>query len=168
MKNLTIRKASPKDIEALVRIRRTAFTDEEVRGFTPPEHSFFYYVSGLRKEWKEDKRLKDDWEIYVAEDNHRLVGYIFFKTENDAGYIDNINVPKRQQGKGVGRAPVAYVEEIARSRRIRFIETDTTENVEGKPWKSYDFWINMGYKDTEGRRPMEGNFKEINFVKKLE
>ena len=75
MKNLTIRKATPKDIEAMVRIRRTAFTDEEVQGFTPLEHSFFYSVSRLKKEWKEDNRLKNDWEIYVAEDNqspHRV------------------------------------------------------------------------------------------------
>ena len=62
MKNLTIGKASPKTSRHWERIRKTAFTDE-VRGFTPPEHSFFYYVSGLRKEWKEDNRLKDDWEI---------------------------------------------------------------------------------------------------------
>jgi len=167
MKNLTIRKATPKDIEAMVRIRRTAFTDEEVQGFTPLEHSFFYSVSRLKKEWKEDNRLKNDWEIYVAEDNQSPIGYIVFKIENDAGYIDNINVPKEQQGKGVGKALVIYVEEIVRSRGIRLMRTDTTENAEGKPWKSYSFWIKMGYKDTGERVHTKWNFKEINFGKNL-
>lgn len=168
MKNLSIRKATAKDIEAMVRIRRESFTDEEVQGFTPPKRSFFYFVRGLRKEWKEDNKLKGNWEIYVAENNQSLIGYIVFKTENDTGYIDNINVPKQQQRTGVGKALVLYVEEIVRSRGIRLIKTDTTENAQGKPWKSYGFWTKMGYKDTGERRRTEWNFKEINFVKNLE
>ncbi len=56
-----------------MRIRKTAFTDEEVKGFTQPESSFFYYAIGLKKEWKEDNKLRGDWEIYVAENRRNLV-----------------------------------------------------------------------------------------------
>ncbi len=167
MKKLTIRKAGLKDIEAMVRVRRNAFRDEEVQGFTPPERSFFYFVGGLKKEWKEDNKLKDGLEIYVAEDKQDLVGYIVFKTKNGTGYIDNINVAKPQQGKGVGKNLVVYVEEIARTRGIHFMQTDTTENAQGKPWKSYGFWTAMGYKDTGERLATEWDFKEIRFVKNL-
>jgi ribosomal protein S18 acetylase RimI-like enzyme len=168
MKNLTIRKASAKDIEAMVEIRKEAFTAEEVKGFATPKPSFFYSTSGLRKNWKEDNRLKDDWEIYVAEDEQIIVGYIVFKTENGAGYIDNINVPRQQQRKGVGRELVACVEGIAKSRGIQLMRTDTTENAQGKPWKSYSFWTKMGYKDTGERLPTKWDFKEISFAKNLE
>ena len=91
-----------------------------------------------------------------------------FKIENGAGYIDNINVSKRQQREGTGKALVHYAEDIARSRGVRTMRTDTTENAEGKPWKSYGFWTKMGYKDTGERLPTKLNFKEINFTKKLE
>ena len=165
---LAIRKATFKDIRAMVRIRKTAFTDEEVKGFTQPEHSCFYYVSGLKREWKEDNKLKGDWEIYAAEDNRGLLGYIVFKIESHEGYIDNINVPRRQQGKGVGKALVLRVEEIASSRGARLMRTDTTENAQGKPWKSYGFWTKMGYKDTGERLPTEWDFKEIPLIKSLE
>ncbi|HIJ07777.1 TPA: hypothetical protein HA274_00245 [Candidatus Bathyarchaeota archaeon] len=80
MRNLTIRKATDKDIEAMVRIRKTAFTDKEVKGFMPPERSFFHSVNGLRKEWKGDNRLKGDWEINLAEEKQDVFGYIVFKT----------------------------------------------------------------------------------------
>ena len=167
MKNISIREASIEDIESIVRVRRTAFTDKEIRGFTTPGRSIFYSVSRLKRAWKEDNRLKGEWEIYVALDKQSIVGFIVFKVEKSAGYIDNINVAKQQKGKGVGKALVTRVEEIARSRGIRVMKTDTTENAEGKPWQSYGFWTKMGYKDTGERLPTKWDFKEISFFKKL-
>jgi len=167
MKNISICEASIEDVESIVRVRRTAFTDEEVRGFTPQEHSIFYLCSRLKKAWENENRLKDGWEIYVANYSGSIVGFIVFKVENGVGYIDNTNVAKKQQGKGVGKALVSHVEEVARSRGIYVMQTDTTENAKGIPWHSYGFWTKMGYKDTGDRLPTKWDFKEIRFVKKL-
>ncbi len=47
------------------------------------------------------------------------------------------------------------------------MKTATTENADGAPWRSYDFWIRMGYEDTGNRIPTLYSFKEIPFVKRL-
>ena len=41
------------------------------------------------------------------------------------------------------------------------MKTDTTENVDGVPWKSYTFWKRMGYEDTKERLLTNYDFKEI-------
>jgi ribosomal protein S18 acetylase RimI-like enzyme len=164
---LVIRKATSKDIPSMVKVRRAAFTAEEVQGFTTPEPSVFYYPEKMKEAWNKDNRLKDDWRIYVAEANE-VVGFIVFRVETGIGYIENINIAKDQQRRGVGKALVKYVEQIAKSEGAHIMHTDTTENVEGIPWKSYAFWTKMGYKDTGERITTEWSFKEIRFVKKLQ
>ncbi len=77
-------------------------------------------------------------------------------------------MPKQQQGKGVGKALILSVEEIARSKGAHLMRTDTTENALGKSWKSYGFWTKMGYKDTGERLPTKWEFKEIALIKNLE
>ena len=47
------------------------------------------------------------------------------------------------------------------------MKTDTTENIEGIPWKSHGFWIKMGYKDIGERLITKWDFKTIPFVKNL-
>ena len=109
----------------------------------------------------------DGFEIFVAEEKGKIIGFIVFKTEHEYGCIDNIVVAKEKQGKGIGRALVAYVERIAKSRGCYLIRTDTTENADGVPWKAYSFWKRMGYKDTGERLPTDYNFKEIPLIKRL-
>jgi N-acetylglutamate synthase-like GNAT family acetyltransferase len=159
MMRLNIRKASVKDIPSIVRVRRTAFTAEEVQGFTSPEPSIFYYVKRMKAAWENDNRLKDGWRIYLAEANEVV--------EKDSGYIDNINISRDQQFKGVGKALVQHVEQVAKSEGASVMRTDTTENSKGVRWKSYAFWTRMGYKDTGERIPTEWSFKEIPFIKKI-
>ena len=167
MKEIAIREATADDIPAIVGVRRAAFTDEEVRGFTPPEHSMFYSPRELRRAWDKDDRLKNGWKVAVAQKSREIVGFIVFGMKGDFGFIDNLNVTKQQEGKGVGRALVNYVEDVAKAAGCNVMETDTTENAEGVPWKSYGFWTKMGYEDTGERLPTEWDFKEIRFVKNL-
>ncbi len=164
---LVIRKATVEDIPSIVKVRRTAFTQEGVRGFTIPEPSIYYTCRGLRVAWDKENVLKDGLQIVVAENNHKIVGFIVFKVERDCGNIDNINVAKNSQGKGVGKALVAYAEETAKAAGASKMQTDTTENAQRKPWKSYHFWTRMGYRDTGKRLPTEWDFKEIQFEKNL-
>ncbi len=111
--------------------------------------------------------MKDGFEVFVAEDEGRLVGYMMFKAEGDSGYIDDVVVARQEQGKGIGRALVAYVKSTAKSKGCSFMKTDTTENVAGIAWRSCGFWTRMGYEDTGERLLTNYDFKEIPFVKKL-
>ena len=81
--------------------------------------------------------------------------------------IDNIIVAKEEQGKGVGRALVAYVEKLVKSRGFDVITTDTTENSKGVPWKAYGFWKKMGYEDTGERISSSYDFRNIPLIKRL-
>ena len=111
--------------------------------------------------------MKDGFSILVAEDEMQIVGFIVFRMESGHGYIDNICVTKERQGRGIGKALVTRVEEITKSNEFGSIRTDTTENAEGIPWKSYGFWTSLGYIDTGERLATPYDFKEIPFIKKL-
>jgi len=167
MTSLVIRAASVKDISSIVRIRLAALTEEEIRGFSAPEFATYSSTEELRKVWSRENRLKDGFEVFVAEDEGKLVGFIVFKMEHDYGYIDDIVVAKEEQGKGIGRTLVAYAEDIAKSKGCYMMKTDTTENTDGVPWKSYGFWTRMGYEDTGERLPTNYDFKEISLIKRL-
>ena len=113
------------------------------------------------------KQVERRLPVFVAEDDGKMVGFIVFKMKRDYGCIDNIVVAKEEQGKGIGRALVAYVEGIARAQGCYLMKTDTTENADGVPWKSYRFWTRMGYEDTGERLPTNYDFKEILLIKRL-
>jgi ribosomal protein S18 acetylase RimI-like enzyme len=168
MTPLVIRAASIKDVSSIVGIRLAALSEEEIRGFSAPEFTMTYTsTEELRKVWSRENRLKDGFEVFVAKDEEKIVGFVVFKMEPDYGYIDNIVVAKEEQGKGIGRALVAYVEGIAKSKSCHVMKTDTTEDVDGVPWKAYTFWTRMGYEDTGKRLPTNYDFKEIPLVKRL-
>jgi ribosomal protein S18 acetylase RimI-like enzyme len=162
-----IRKASVKDIASIVRIRLNALPQEEIRGFSAPEFATYSSSEALQKAWDRENRLKDGFEVFVAEDEGKIVGFIAFKIEDSYGYIDNIVVAKDKQREGVGKALVAFAESMAESKGCCLMKTDTTENAEGVAWKSYGFWTNLGYKDTGERLPTDYDFKEIPLTKRL-
>jgi len=112
--------------------------------------------------------LKDGFEVFVAECEAQVVGFIVYNMKSSDDNIDNVVVAKEEQGKGVGRALVEYVEELAISRGLSVMKTDTTENAEGVPWKAYDFWKRIGYEDNGERVTTIYGFKVILLFKKLE
>jgi len=167
MAMVVVRRATVNDIEAIVNASLSSTTKEETRGFAADEWVTYSSPDELGKVWAEENRLKDGSEVVVAEKNGKVVGFIVFKREHDYVYIDNIDITKDEQGKGIGRALVTHVENIAFANGYFLVKTDTTENAEGVPWKSYGFWIKMGYKDTGERLSTKWNFKTIPFVKNL-
>jgi len=168
MRKLVIRAATPDDIPSIVKVSLASTTEEEVQGFSAPEWVTFSSSEELSKVWVEANRLKDGFEVIVAEKNGEIVGLIVFKMEPDHGHIDNIDITEDEQRKGIGRALVEHVENIAKAKGLSLMKTDTTENIEGVPWKSYGFWIKMGYKNKGERLPTKWNFKTIPFDKRLE
>jgi len=164
---LTIRPASVTDIPSIAEVRSAALTDEEISGFSVPGSSPYYSKEELMEMWETDNRLKDDSEVFVAVFDGKVIGFIVFNMNNCDDNIDNVVVAKKEQGNGVGRALVEYIEDLAKSRAMDVITTDTTENTKGVPWKAYGFWKKMGYEDT-GKRLLSGyDFKVIPLVKKL-
>jgi len=167
MTKLVIRTATLGDIPSIVKVDLLAAPKEEIKGFAAPEWVTYRSPEELRKVWAEDNRLKDGSEVIVAEKNGKVIGFIVFKRERDHVYIDVIHITKDEQRKGVGRVLVTHIENIAIANGYSLMKTDTTENEEGVPWKSYGFWTKMGYKDTGERLPTKWDFKTIPFVKNL-
>ena len=167
MLSLAIRAATIGDISIIVKIRLRTLTDKEISGFSASEFATTSSTEKLLKVWDKGNRLKDGFEVFLAENDDKVVGYMMFKVEGDSGYIDDIVVAKEEQGKGVGRALVTFAESVAKSQECYLMKTDTTENANGIPWRSYDFWLRMGYQDTGERIPTDYDFKEIPFIKKL-
>jgi len=164
---LMIRIANVNDIQSIVNVNLASTAKEEKQGFVAPELDNYSPFEELKKSWAEKNRLKDCSEVIVAEKNSKIVGFIVFKMEREYCYIDNIDVTRDEQRKGIGRALVAHVEKIAKVNGYSLMKTDTTENAEGIPWKSYGFWTKMGYKDTGERLTTKWDYKTIPFVKSL-
>ena len=167
MKSINIRPSAVEDISSIVRVRLRAITEQEIKGFSVPEFACYSSIEILRTKWDKDNRLKDGFEVFVAEDEGRIVGFIVFKLKRNYGYIDNIVVAKDEEKKGIGRKLVGYVETYAKSQGMNKIMTDTTENANGIPWRSYNFWLRLGYKDIGKRLSTKYDFKEIPLVKKM-
>jgi ribosomal protein S18 acetylase RimI-like enzyme len=167
MKAVIIRKASVDDVSGIVQASLTSASEEETEGFAAPEWVTYSSPEELRKVWDRGNRLKDSSEVVVAEKERRIVGFVVFKMERNYFYIDNIDIRKEEQRKGIGKALVTHVENVALANGYSCIKTDTTENAEGLPWKSYGFWKKMGYHDTGERLPTKWSFKTIPLVKNL-
>lgn len=167
MSSLVIRPASITDIPSIVEVRVGAFTEEEVSGFIVPGESLYASIEKLWKTWDRENLLKDGFEVFVGERKGKVVGFIVYNLKSCDDNIDNLAVAKEEQGKGVGRALVEYVEALAKSRGINVLRTDTTENAEGVPWKSYGFWRRMDYEDIGVRVATEYGFRVIPLVKNL-
>jgi ribosomal protein S18 acetylase RimI-like enzyme len=165
MPALAVRPASISDIQSIVEVRSRAITNKELSGFSVLGSSIYY--SKLTEMWNIGNRLKDDSEVFVAVSEGKIIGFIIFSMKQCDDKIDNIVVAKKEQGKGVGRALVEYIEDLAKSRGMYVITTDTTENAKGVPWKAYGFWKKMGYEDTGKRLASGYYFKIIPLVKKL-
>ena len=167
MSSLIIRPASIADIGSIVKVRLGALKEKELVGFIAPRANLHWSIEKLQEMWNKENRLRDGSEAFVAEDNGKVIGFIVYNMQVVDDNIDNIVVAREEQGRGVGRALVAYVEELAKSRGFDFITTDTTENANGVPWKAYGFWKKMGYKDKGRRLSTEDNFKVIPLIKRL-
>jgi len=167
MSSIVIRPASIEDVSSIVEVRLGAFTEEEAAGFTIPGESPYVSIERLQKMWDKENLFRDGSEVFVAEREEKVVGFIVFNMRCSDDNIDNVVVAKAEQGKGIGKALVEYVERLAKSRGYDVMKIDTTENVEGVPWKAYGFWRKLGYEDSGERIPTEYGFKDIPLVKKL-
>jgi ribosomal protein S18 acetylase RimI-like enzyme len=160
---IVIRKATKRDFSKLVEIFNESAGKGELEGFVPPTSETEKFLVQLRQ-----KLEFGDQEVLVADVNQKSVGFIYFIQEKDHFAIEEIDVAKQHQGRGIGKALVNSVEDLARNKGTKCLTTGTAINSEGEPWKAYGFWLHLGYVDTGERTQPEYGFKYCKLVKKLQ
>ena len=102
---MTIRPARPEDVEAVRRVVRTAYEHYVTRLGKPPGPMLDDY----------GQRVADE-QAWVLEDEGELAGVLILK-DGDGGFLlDNLAVSPATQGRGHGRALIAFAEQEARRR----------------------------------------------------
>jgi predicted GNAT family acetyltransferase len=143
-----IRAATRVDIPNIVRCNLTAKTSEETIGYAPPlEQRTFADQNKLERVWGSGNQVKGGF-VYVFEENEEVVAYVLIEVQPDAIEIDNMDVTKNMRGKGIGKALVKFVKDLAREQGKKYVTLGTSRNQKtGKPWRSYGFWMRMGYSE---------------------
>ena len=96
MLSLKIRPAIINDIPSIVDIRLGAVTEEDISEFGVPEDNLFTSIDNLREMWDKDNLLKDGFEVFVAENRGKVIGFIVFNM-NGSDNIDNVIVAKKDK-----------------------------------------------------------------------
>lgn len=146
--NLRIRPAAREDIAAIVNCATTSTREEEDVGFGRPWAELTFTDTGrLSAAWKDPNRVEDE-EIYVAEMDGRVVGYVTMQNRAKELELVRINVAGGYQKQGIGRRLVRTVEERARHDGKTAVTLGTSRNAAGVPWKSFPWWQSLGYRVT--------------------
>ena len=100
-------------------------------------------------------------QVYVLEENGEAVALIVIYPKDDALFIENIAVDPVAQGKGHGRALLAFAEAEARRLGLKALRLYTnaamTENLA--------FYPGRGFRETERRE--EDGYKRVFFEKRV-
>jgi N-acetylglutamate synthase-like GNAT family acetyltransferase len=157
-----IRKASLKDYKTIINIMEESATEEELRGFVPPEGTSSKFLEELK-----EALTHSNHGVVIAEKDGIALGFAYYLIQDDFAEIAEVDVRKKNQGQGVGRALVQNIERIARERGLNRLITGTSINKEGKPWRAYGFWVHMGFTDTGERIDRSHRLRYVRFVKQL-
>jgi GNAT superfamily N-acetyltransferase len=159
---LVIRDATKRDFAKLVEIMNKSTAEDELQGFVPPASETRKFLVQLRRQLG-----LTEHRVFVAEVNHEPVGFVYFVRGKGFFAVEELDVVKRLQGQGIGKALVKRVEELAERESVAYLTAGTAINREGKPWRAYGFWLRMGYLDTGERTDSGCGFKYCKLVKKL-
>ena len=160
---IVIREATRRDFLKLVEIMTKSAGKEELKGFAPPTSETQEFLIKLGQQFEVPGH-----QVFVAEMNKKPVGFIYFVHEKDCIAIEEVDVVKQYQRRGIGKALVKRTERLAKNKGAKYLTTGTAINTEGKPWKAYGFWIHMGYADAGERTDTGYGFKYCKLVKKLQ
>jgi len=136
---------------------------KELKGFVPPARETRKFLTKFGQQLKVAGH-----QVFVAEINQKPVGFIYLIHEKNFVAIEEVDVMKRYQGRGIGKALVERAERMAKNKGAKYVATGTAINSEGKPWKAYGFWMHLGYKDAGERTVTAYGFKYCKLVKKLQ
>jgi len=159
---VVIRKADSKDFQTLIKIMKESTTDEEVIGFAPPEGISPTFLKELAEELNHS-----DPSVIIAEKDGVPVGFAYYSLQKNFVEIQEADVIKEYQGQGIGKALMQHIEKIAKEKGIHCLVTGTSINKNGKPWKAYGFWIQMGFRDAGEKIQGTHGLKYVKLVKQI-
>jgi putative acetyltransferase len=136
MDMVTIRMASEKDREAVLRVHASA-----VRGICKS-----HYSEEEIKAWLEEARRKsyepvpESYIVLVAEKEHKVVG--FARLDVDKKEVTSLYVHAEHGGQGIGSRLLGKLEDAAREKGINLLHLHSTLN-------SVSFYEQRGYEAKE-------------------
>jgi ribosomal protein S18 acetylase RimI-like enzyme len=145
-----IRLAEPDEVEAVRACVRAAYSVYVDRiGRLPAPMTADY------------KALVAAREVWVATEGEAVVGVLVIRPRRDALFLENVAVSPAKQGRGIGRALIAFAEGRASELGLRAVELYTNERMT----ENLRLYPALGYAET-GRRRAEG-FARVFFRKDL-
>lgn len=142
------REAARADIPEIIVVTTSSISEGEDEGFGGPSvDSPFRSVEKLSSVWKDSNRMGTE-ELLVAEAAGHVVGVVAVEDRGSELELVDIDVAKKDQGKGIGTLLVEFVEQTGRTRRKVAVTLGTSRNAEGVPWKALPWWLSRGYDTT--------------------
>jgi len=104
-----------------------------------------------------DASPADNWRphldagtLWVAEVDGEMVGYLAGRIERPRLHIDEVDVLRAFQGRGIGRALLTTAADWARAKGLRALSLTTFRNV---PWNA-PFYASFGFREWDpGQAP---------------
>lgn len=129
------------------------------------QRAYAHYVARIGRRpgpMDEDYRLKvAEGKVSVAVEPGEILGLVALAKEPDHLVVENVAVEPERQSQGIGRALLAFAEEVATEANLTTLRLYThalmTENLA--------FYPRLGY--TEIDRRIDNGFERVFFVKRL-
>ncbi len=102
-----------------------------------------------------------DRQVYVAEYQSLLAGYVVFYPNQDHIHLENIAVRPSLAGQGIGKKLFNYVEQAASEKGFKTIELYTNEAMT----ENLDMYPRLGYVEID--RHQQDGFNRVFFRKLL-
>jgi len=167
-----LRPATRQDIPAIVMISNSSVDEAKDIGFgTPRSELVFSDEDRLSAAWEDPNFVREE-EVWLADIDGRVVGYVTVQDRGEALELINIDVPRILQGRGIGTRMVRLVEDRARREGKRSVTLGTSRNAAGVAWKSLPWWQSRGYRITgeeenDWTRSIGAGVREIRMEKKI-
>ena len=150
MSEPTIRPAVPADLDAVRRCVRDAYALYVPRIGREPAPMTADYAELIAR-----------GEVWVAEENGRVIGVLVLRPLTGSLLLETVAVLPERQGRGLGRALIAFAERHARSLGLPEVTLYTNERMT----ENLGLYPRLGYLET-GRHVEEG-FARVYFRKTL-
>lgn len=112
------------------------------------------FVNEYNEGWKfkdaliKVKYLSKKNDIFVLDSNKKVIGVVIVEirldSDGNAGYVNELIVNGRFQGKGYGKTLMSFVEDYVKKKKGKSIQL-----IAGRKEKAFKFYGGIGYKDVK-------------------
>lgn len=148
--NLTIRRAIPSDILHVTQIARLAYAPYVRRMGREP--------APMVQDFAEAHQLSRLW---VATDKLHIAGYVVAYQKGTSFHLENVAVHPDFAGKGIGKALIAFVENLAVEAGCKSVDLYTNIHMT----KNLTLYPRLDYKEIDRRT--ENGFRRVYFNKSI-